>query len=93
LGKAVALDFHAGELIWTVDGEETKNIGVDSDYNRNDLFVAEMKHFLDSVTTQKPTELPLEDGLAALRIVAMARQDAQSRQTGDAKEATNGNSN
>ena len=25
------LDFNAGELVWTVDGEKTRNVGVDSD--------------------------------------------------------------
>lgn len=84
------MDFHAGELIWTLDSEETKHIAVDSDFTRNDMFVSEMKHFLDCVAERKATELPLEDGLAALRIVAMARQDAQSRHTGDVEEATNG---
>ena len=86
------LDFHAGELIWTVDGKETKNV-VDSDYNRNDMFVAEMKHFLDCVADREATELPLEDGLASLRIVAMARHAAKSRQASDTADATNGSSN
>ena len=80
------LDFNAGELVWTVDGEKTISVGVDSDYTRNDMFVAEMKHFLDCVAARKATELPMEDGLEALRIVAAARQDGQS---GDAAEATN----
>lgn len=85
-----ALDFHAGELIWTSDSEETKHVAVDSGFTRNDMFVSEMEHFLDCVAGRKATELPLEEGLAALRIVAMARQDAQSRQQGDAAKATNG---
>ena len=84
------LDFNAGELVWTVDGEKARNVGVDSDYTRNDMFVSEMKHFLDCVAKRIPTELSLEEGLEPLRVVAKARQDGQSRQTGDAAEATNG---
>ena len=84
------LDFNAGELVWTVDGEKPINVGVDSDYTRNDMFVAEMKHFLDCVAAGTATDLPLEDGLKGLRIVAAARLDGQSRQTGDAAEATDG---
>ena len=82
----VKLDFNAGELVWNVDGEKTRSVGVESDYTRNDMFVAEMKHFLDCVAAGKATELPLEDGLEALRIVAAARHDGQSC---DAAEATN----
>jgi len=40
------------------------------------------KHFLDAVAAQKPTELPLEEGLESLRVVAAARSDGRSRQTG-----------
>ena len=83
------LDFNAGELVWNVDGAKATRVSVDSDYTRNDMFVAEMKHFLDCVAKRNPTDLPLEDGLEALRIVGKARQDGQSRQTGDAAEATN----
>jgi len=54
------------------------------------MFVAEMKHFLDCIAAGKPTELPLEDGLESLRIVAAARRDGKSRQSGDAAKATNG---
>lgn len=85
----VTLDFHAGELIWTVNGEETERLGVDSGFTRNDMFLAEMKHFLDCVAERKATDLCLDQGLVALRTVAMARRDAKSRQTGDAAEAIN----
>lgn len=81
-GRAT-LDFHAGELVWTTDGGKKSRHSADSDYTRNDMFIAEMKHFLDCVAARKATELPLEEGLACLRIVAMARRDAQSRETGD----------
>jgi len=63
-----ALDFHAGELVWTMDNEEAEHVGVDADFTRNDMFVAEMKHFLDCVAAGKATDLPLEDGIEGLRI-------------------------
>ena len=77
------LDFNAGELVWTVDGEKARNVGVDSDYTRNDMFVAEMKHFLDCVAKRIPTELALEEGLEPLRTVAKARQDGAAEATNE----------
>ena len=82
------LDFHAGELIWVVNGEEVNRLGVRSDYTRNDMFVAEMKHFLDCVAARTATDLPLEQGLASVRIVAEARQVGKPRQPGDAAVAS-----
>lgn len=88
----VTLDFNAGELIWTDNDQETERLSVDSDYTRNDMFLAEMEHFLECVAARKATDLSLEQGLESLRIVAMARRDAKSRQLGqlgDTAEPTN----
>ena len=87
-GGHAELDFHAGELIWTTDGKQTKQVSVDSEYTRNDMFVAEMKHFLDSVAAQKATEIPLEDGLECLRIVAKARQAGRSDNAAEADDGS-----
>ena len=81
------LDFHAGELIWITDGQTPEHVGVASDYTRNDMFVAETKHFIDCIAAKRRTEIPLEDGLAGLRIVAAARNDGQSRNAHDVSAA------
>lgn len=73
---SAALDFQAGELVWMVDSQQTKKITVDTGFARNDMFVSEMKHFIDRVVGRKSTELDLEEGLESLRIVARARHNA-----------------
>ena len=81
------LDFHTGELIWKVDGQTPEHVDIASDYTRNDMFVAEMKHFIDCIAKKQATEIPLEDGLEGLRIVAAARADGLLRNEKDVSEA------
>ena len=73
------LDYHAGTLSWVMPDEKTQQVHAERDFARNDMFIEEMRHFLDALASRRATDIPLEDGVAALNIVARARRDAESR--------------
>jgi predicted dehydrogenase len=78
LGTA-ALDFQEGILKWQMkesnDGvTETK---VPAGFDRNAMFVDEMRHFLDCVATRQSPAIPLHDGIEVLKIALDARHAAR----------------
>lgn len=50
------------------------------DFERNDLFLAEMRHFIQVVRGTVPPICTLHDGIQALRLALAARRSAQSGQ-------------
>jgi predicted dehydrogenase len=45
-------------------------------FERNTLFVDEMRSFLSAVNAKRPSEIPLDDGIAVLDIALRAKQSA-----------------
>jgi len=74
------LDFHTSILTWMMRDETTQQVSADRRFTRNDMFLAEMRHFLDALASQRATDIPLEDGVAVLRAVARARHNAALQQ-------------
>jgi predicted dehydrogenase len=74
-GRA-SCDFHAGTLLWEgVDGEvETERIP--DGFERNTMFVDEMRHFLEAVAGRQSCRVPLADGIAVLNVALRAKQAA-----------------
>jgi predicted dehydrogenase len=71
------LDFAAGRLDWLPSGSAAPITDVVPEgFDRNDMFVDEMKSFLTSVKTRRPSEVPLADGIAVLDIALRAKQNA-----------------
>jgi predicted dehydrogenase len=70
-GKAM-WDYHAGSLVWTDRGGTASTETVPQGFGRNDLFLEEMRHFLECVDTGRNTRIPLEDGIEVLRIASEA---------------------
>ena len=73
-----------GSLEWDFGRHAVHHLGpdgtlrvIDQDRNWkvNDMYIAEMKHFIDSVTQARPTSCPLADGAAALRLALDAREN------------------
>ena len=82
LGSA-ALDFQEGILKWQMkesndDVTETK---VPAGFDRNAMFVDEMRHFLDCVATRRSPAIPLHDGIEVLKIALDAKQAARGEPT------------
>lgn len=73
LGRAVC-DFQAGSLEWTdLDGKiaaETPPAG----FERNTMFMDEMRHLLDCIQNQAEPLIPLRDGIAALEVALEAKR-------------------
>jgi predicted dehydrogenase len=74
-GRA-AWDFHAGTLTWQPMTGEAEVERVPEGFERNTLFVDEMRSFLSAVNAKRPSEIPLEDGIAVLDIALRAKQCA-----------------
>jgi len=54
-------------------GTTTDTIGMPDGWSLNQMYVDELAHFIESVTTRQPTIAPLENGRAALEIALTAR--------------------
>jgi predicted dehydrogenase len=74
-GRA-AWDFHAGTLTWQPMTGEAQVERVPEGFERNTLFVDEMRSFLSAVNAKRPSEIPLDDGIAVLDIALRAKQSA-----------------
>ncbi len=70
-------DFHAGTLAWQPIEGDVEVERVPEGFERNTLFVDEMRSFLAAVSAGRPSEIPLEDGIAVLDIAVRAKQAAQ----------------
>ncbi len=55
-------------------------LGLERQFERNDLFLAEMRHFLAIARREDQPVCSLEDGIAALRLALAARQSARQAQ-------------
>jgi predicted dehydrogenase len=70
------LDFLAGTLRTYLGGHQPRTERVPHGYDRNSMFVDEMKHFLHCLDTRQQTAVPLGDGIAILDIALAAKADA-----------------
>ncbi len=78
------LNFHAGTLRWELGGksggprnnEQTKFASVSEGFERNALFLDEMRHFLESVGDRREPSVTLADGIEVLKIALDAKQSA-----------------
>ena len=82
LGKA-CWDYHTGRLEWTDSESGVEVERLPEDFDRNDLFLAEMRHFLECAAQKRPSRVPLEDGIAVLEIALRAREAAMEAAAND----------
>lgn len=67
----IELDFNKAEIFWIQEsGEIVKNNY--PEFNRNDMFIRELKSFLESIENGAPEEIPLEEGVKGLQIALKA---------------------
>jgi len=74
-GRAVC-DYHAGTLTWQSPDGQTEVENVPAGFERNTMFLDEMKHFLDAVAQRRSSDIPLADGIAVLDVALKAKQSA-----------------
>lgn len=73
-GKARA-DIIGNEIEWTVD-DKTSRLTYDG-FQRNDMFIEELKLFMESVEQDKPPAISLEDGIVSLKMAMAAKESMQ----------------
>lgn len=73
------LDFLSGILKWEFHEGRRESESVPSGYDRNSMFLDEMKHFFGCVERRESSSIPLNDGIAVLEIALSAKQDALQR--------------
>jgi predicted dehydrogenase len=66
----VRWDYHAGSLVWVDKAGTVSRETVPQGFDRNDLFLEEMRHFLECVEDCRNTRIPLEDGIEVLKIAS-----------------------
>lgn len=75
-------DLLAGELRWWTAAEgEWRSFRVSEDFSRNDLFLAEMKHFLEIVQLGVAPVCGLAEGVLSLKAALAALESSRSRDT------------
>lgn len=55
---------------------------VPAGFDRNAMFLDEMRHFLQCVENRQPTAIPLSDGIAVLEMALAAKRSADDRASG-----------
>ena len=78
LGSAT-LDFQKDGLKWQMNeiNDDVSETSVPAGFDRNAMFVDEMRHFLHCVATRQPAAIPLYDGIEVLKIALDARHAAR----------------
>jgi len=71
------LDFHAGTLTWESPDGGAQTERVPDGFERNTMFVDEMKHFLNAVHQRRASAIPIEEGIDVLDIALKAKHNAQ----------------
>lgn len=74
-GRAIC-DFQAGTLEWTDVQGATASESTPAGFERNTLFIDEMKHFLSCAQGKEEPLIPLRDGISALEVALAAKHRA-----------------
>lgn len=76
-------DYHAGTLLWEQAGGSRDELRVPGTFERNEMYLAEMREFLNCVRTRRQTSVPLMDGVEVLKAALRAKAAAhESRASG-----------
>ena len=67
--KYVKIDFLKGVIRIISKKGKIKEKFVNSSYDRNDMYISELKHFFDSIESNTKTDISLEDGLKIYKLL------------------------
>lgn len=82
IGDAGRIDVDLGQATFTIrgqNGEVLANENCDN-FNRNEIFVAEMKHFLACIEGRENSCIPAEEGIKSLRVAFAAKESLRTGQ-------------
>lgn len=74
----VECDFQAGKLQWTDTDGAVQTELAPPDFERNTMFVDELRHFLNCVQRKAEPLVPLGDGISVLKIALAAKRQAST---------------
>ncbi len=69
---------HFGSFSESPPAPVTQTFLPPENFDRNQLFVAQMRHFIETVHGEKEPICNLEDGIMALRLALMAKESSSS---------------
>ena len=73
-------DFREGVVrLYEAAGERWTNFAQPANFQVNQIYVDEMRHFLDCVERRRPTVLPVRDALGVMALALAAKRSAQER--------------
>ena len=73
-------DFREAQVRWyDASRREWTEIAQPPGWTLNDMYVAEMRHFLDCVRERKPTMLPVSEAARVMELVFAAKRSAQEK--------------
>jgi predicted dehydrogenase len=84
-GKAV-MDLRTPSVTIFKRDNDTPEIHTFPDFERNQLFLDEMRHFLDCVRTRRKPVVDLKDGLQSLKMALAAKQSMQTHMPVDMED-------
>lgn len=67
-------DFHRGAERYDASGVLVEHVPTPPTWSVNEMYVDELRHFLDAASARTPTTNPIEGGVAALRLALEARK-------------------
>lgn len=75
IGEKGRIDIDMNKAVITAyDENGTADVKEFKDFQRNDMFIEELKDFMDAVKTRAKAVIPLEDGIAGLETALKARE-------------------
>lgn len=71
---SLVFDYRASELQLNLIAEAAPTVISFNEFQRNDMFLSEVRDFITSADERKPAPIPLEEGLAVLEICLAAKR-------------------
>jgi predicted dehydrogenase len=78
----VCWNYHAGTLVWQPTEGDSQTERVEESFERNQMFVDELRHFLSAIERKEPSCIPIDDGIAVLELALRAKQSGREAHDG-----------
>lgn len=75
---SIRWDNATGETVVTLDGGETRRYETPAGFERNTMFLEQMKHFIRVAKGEQPPVCTLKDGIETLKLALAALESAQT---------------
>ncbi len=73
-------DYHSGEASLFDTETVRKNVSLPDNWERNDLFIATMKNFLEAIANNTSPRIPVAEGIEVLKIAMAAKESIDTNE-------------